>query len=314
MRLIDLSEKANDARAEIIAGISASAPFIAPKYFYDSLGARLFEAICELPEYTLTRDEAAIFRSYAAEIAERIGPGCTLIDLGAGDCGKAERLFAQLKPAQYVAVDIGGEFLAASLAGLAQRHAGLEIVGVVQDFTRGLRLPPVVRKEHRVFFYPGSSIGNFTPVEAAAFLARLHALSNGGQLLLGADLVKNTRELGSAYDDALGVTAAFNLNVLNNVNRIAGTDFEVSDWRHIACFDAGHARIEMHLEARRGLLVSWSGGQRRFSSGERIHTEISCKYTISVLAEMLAAAGFQKTRIFTVDPARFALVLAQALT
>lgn len=314
MRLIDLSENADDARGEIIAGLSAPTPFIAPKYFYDGLGARLFEAICELPEYTLTRDEAAIFRSYAAEIAERIGPGCTLIDLGAGDCRKAERLFAQLKPAQYVAVDIGGEFLAGSLSGLAQRHAGLDIVGVVQDFTRGLRLPPEVRNVHRVFFYPGSSIGNFTPTEAAAFLERLHALSNGGQLLLGADLVKSARELESAYDDALGVTAAFNLNVLNNVNRTAGTDFDVNAWRHIALFDAGHSRIEMYLEARRDVLVSWSGGQRRLSTGERIHTEISCKYTNSVLAEMLAAAGFRRTRIYTGEPARFALVLAQAGT
>ncbi len=179
------------------------------------------------------------------------------------------------------------------------------------DFSRGLELPPEVRAQRRVIFYPGSSIGNFSPTEARAFLTDICAQCAGGHLLLGADLVKDSAEIVAAYDDALGVTAAFNLNVLNVVNRLAGTDFALADWRHVALFNTAESRIEMHLEARGPLHVRWPGGERHFAAGARIHTENSYKSTPSALSDLLHAAGFARVSLYT-DPAeRFALALAQ---
>jgi L-histidine Nalpha-methyltransferase len=311
VRFIDLLPAATDPAAELRDGLAAPAPLIAPKFFYDALGARLFEAICELPEYTLPRDEQAIFNRCIDEIAALTGPGSALIDLGAGNCAKAERLFTALQPAQYVAVDIAGAFLRTQLEALAGRHRTIDVIGVAADFARGLALPPAVRSEKRVVFYPGSSIGNFAPEEALAFLSCIRDQCSGGHLLIGADLVKNPAELVAAYDDALGVTASFNLNVLNVANRVAGTDFGLGDWRHVALFNAAESRIEMHLEARRALRVCWPGGERRFAAGARIHTENSYKTTPTALSALLRAAGFTGVRLYT-DPAeRFALALAR---
>jgi L-histidine Nalpha-methyltransferase len=310
-RFFDLLPAATDPAAELRAGLASVPATIAPKYFYDPLGSRLFEAICELPEYTLPRDEAAIFARRTGEIAREVGPGATLIDLGAGNCEKAERLFESLRPAQYVAVDYAQDFLLARLQPLAERHPGIEVIGVTADFTRPLAWPNAVRAGRRLVFYPGSSIGNFSPPEAARFLSDVYALCAGGHLLLGADLVKDAGELVAAYDDALGVTAAFNMNVLNVVNRLAGMDFHATDWRHVALFNAELSRIEMHLEARRATVVHWPGGERRFDTGERIHTENSYKLTLAGVSDLLRAAGFASVRTYT-DPAdRFALALAR---
>ena len=311
VRFIDRLPAATDPAAELRAGLQAEPAAIAPKYFYDALGSRLFEAICELPEYTLPRDEAAIFARRTGEIAREVGPGVTLIDLGAGNCEKAERLFETLCPSQYVAVDFAKDFLLARLQPLAERHPGIEVIGISADFTRALALPQTVRNERRLVFYPGSSIGNFSPPEAARFLSDVHALCHGGHLLLGADLVKNAGELVAAYDDVLGVTAAFNLNVLNVVNLLAQTDFNCADWRHVALFNAQASRIEMHLEASRDVVVRWPGGERGFNAGERIHTENSYKVTLAGLSDLLHAAGFASVRSYT-DPAdRFAIALAR---
>jgi L-histidine Nalpha-methyltransferase len=169
-RFIDLRPAAADPRRELAAGLRAERATVSPKFFYDTLGSRLFEAICELPEYTLTRDERAIFDANLREIAERVGPGSVLVDLGAGNCEKAARLFGRLEPAQYVAVDIAADFLRERLAALAERHPRLPMIGIAQDFTRDLALPAPVGKAPRTVFYPGSSIGNFTPDDAQAFL------------------------------------------------------------------------------------------------------------------------------------------------
>ena len=271
--------RGEDVRNELVRGLLAQNASIPPKYFYDALGSRLFEAICELPEYGLTRAEAEIFDAHGAEIAAAVGPGCTLIDLGAGNCRKAEKLFPLLKPAQYVAIDIAGDFLHEQLRGLQERHPELEMVGLAQDFSQRLELPPVVREQRRLFFYPGSSIGNFAPDEAVAFLSRIRShCGNDGMLLLGVDLLKDKAVMEAAYDDALGVTAAFNLNVLNHMNDLIGTNFNVRDWRHMAFFNEAESRIEMHLEARRAVEVQILNQIRRFRSGERIHTENSNKY------------------------------------
>jgi dimethylhistidine N-methyltransferase len=284
--------RADEQQRELLQGLRAAQASIAPKFFYDVLGSRLFEAICELPEYYLPRAEREILDSHAAEIAAAVGPGCTLIDLGAGNCEKAERLFDLLRPAQYVAVDISAEFLRMSLDRLQHRHPQLEIIGVVQDFSRGLVLPEVVRTHRRLFFYPGSSIGNFTPQEARAFVSRIQVLcGDDGKMILGVDLVKDRATVEAAYDDALGVTAAFDLNLLNNVNRMLGSDFDVRDWRHVAFFNDREARIEMHLEAREEVSVRLPDGPRVFRAGERIHTENSHKAPVNAPQAFLGLSG-----------------------
>lgn len=303
--------------AEISAGLLARRAAISPKYLYDSLGSRLFEAICELPEYYPTRTEAAIFERHGADIARAVGPGCTLIDLGAGNCAKAASLFPLLQPAQYVPVDISRDFLNEAVLRLQQRFPAIDMTALALDFSRAFALPDTVRQHGRVFFYPGSSIGNFAPHEAIAFLRRLRAqgASSAGEcsLLIGVDLVKDSATLDAAYDDAIGVTAAFNLNMLRHVNHLIGSDFDVSQWQHRAFFNAEEGRIEMHLEAREALEVTWPEGERHFARGERIHTEDSYKYTPRTFVELLRDAGFVATRTWTDDAGWFAVVHARAM-
>jgi L-histidine Nalpha-methyltransferase len=310
---VDLRDSSDDAIAELRASLTAPTPFIAPKFFYDALGSRLFEAICELPEYPLTRAERSIFDRHLDAIAGIVGQGHPLVDLGAGNCEKAERLFPALLPSQYVAVDIAADFLLERLGVVAERNPGLVMVGLAQDFSAALNLPPPVAAAPRTIFYPGSSIGNFAPEGALAFLRRArNACGNGGALVLGADLVRDKRALDLAYDDPLGVTAAFNLNVLRNVNALIGADFDVADWRHVAFFDPVTSRIEMHLEARCEVTVSWKNGDRRFRATDRIHTENSYKFTQAGLRALLQRAGFAEARLFVDTEKTFAVAVAIA--
>lgn len=302
-------------KSAVIAGLMAEPPRVAPKYLYGRLGSRLFDAITELPEYYPTRTEKALLERCRDGIARAAGPEPTLIDLGAGNCEKARNLFQSLKPRQYVAVDMSVEFLRHSMAQLQRDFPQLEMLGIGIDFAAGLRLPDGVRRDNRLFFYPGSSIGNFTPEEALAFLAGLRAQCaspHGGGLLIGVDLVKSDSILQAAYDDALGVTAAFNLNLLNNLNALIGSDFAVGDWRHFAVFNRAQSRIEMHLEARRDTTVRWPGGARRFAPGERIHTENSYKYALPDFKALLARAGFSRIEVWTDENDWFALCHARA--
>lgn len=301
-------------RTELQAGLLAQSAFTSPKYLYDALGSHLFEAICLLPEYYPTRTESAIFDANLAQIAQAAGSGATLIDLGAGNCAKAARLFAALQPRQYVPIDISADFLTQALTALRLRFPDIEMTGIGRDFSSRLDLPDFVRQEKRLFFYPGSSIGNFTPLQASAFLQRIRAAcGSDGALLIGVDLVKEKAILDAAYDDTLGVTAAFNLNLLHHLNRVLGADFAVRDWQHRAFYDPQRSRIEMHLEARQAVVVRWPDGQRRFSRGERIHTENSYKYTPQSFAAMLEAAGFGAIRCWTDARGWFAVMHAQAL-
>ena len=295
--------------AELHAGLSAPAAHVAPKFFYDTLGSRLFEAICALSEYYPTRMEAAIFDAHGADIAQAAGTGATLIDLGAGNCAKAERLFNLLRPAQYVPVDIAADFLAESVQRLHQRFPGIDIVPLGCDFSSELTLPDPVRTRQRLFFYPGSSIGNFAPDQACAFLQRVRqACGDDGAVLIGIDLLKPHAVLDAAYDDALGVTAAFNLNLLRHLNVLMGANFDVTQWRHRGFFNPERSRVEMHLEARCDLMVAWDGGERRFAQGERVHTENSYKYTQQGAVQLLERAGFRMTHSWT-DPANWYAVL-----
>ncbi|MGF1642569.1 MAG: L-histidine N(alpha)-methyltransferase [Thiotrichales bacterium] len=299
-------------RAELIAGLTATHASVAPKYFYDALGSRLFAAITELPEYYPTRTEAAIFRDHLSDIARFTGASSTLVDLGAGNCEKAARLFAALAVRRYVAVDISADFLYASLERLQYEHPEMEMLGVGLDFSRELHLPAELGADPKTLFYPGSSIGNLTPDMALDFLRQVNDACEGGSLIIGVDLVKDRAVLESAYDDALGVTAAFNRNLLRHLNRLLETDFEITDWRHVAFFNVVESRIEMHLEAERDHLVRWPGGERRFRAGERIHTENSYKWLPEAFADLLRQAGFREPRSWCDTRGWFAVFTADA--
>jgi dimethylhistidine N-methyltransferase len=237
------------------------------------------------------------------------------VDLGAGNCHKAASLFGRLAPSRYVAVDISVDFLRQALHSLQRQYPDMDMVGLGVDFSAGLELPAdiVSPNSPRVLFYPGSSIGNFAPDQALAFLRSVHAACGnapGSGLLIGVDLVKSETELQAAYDDALGVTAAFNLNLLLHINRLAGTDFSVRDWAHVALFNAAQSRIEMHLQARQAVTVNWQEGERRFAAGERIHTENSYKWTPAGFEALLRQAGFGSCVSWTDTRQRFAVLWA----
>ena len=300
-------------RPEIIAGLTAPQAAVASKYFYDARGSRLFEMITALPEYYLTRTERAIFSGYAEAIAAAAGTGSTLIDLGAGNCSKARHLFPSLRPAQYVAVDISLDFLRRAVGRLQPLFPAIEMLAVGGDIYPAPVLPHTVRPQRRLFFYPGSSIGNFTPDEALLFLTNLRKrCRDDGGLLIGVDLVKSEGVLNAAYDDASGVTAAFNLNLLRNLNRILGSNFATADWRHRAFFNAAQSRVEMHLEARRPVHVRWPGGGRLFTRNETLHTENSYKYRLPDFERLLSQTGFGRMRFWTDEARWFAVGHAAA--
>lgn len=307
-----MTQAAADPAARILADLAAPSAAIAPRWFYDDLGSRLFRAITALPEYYPTRTEAALLQQHLpAIVAATDLHRPTLIDLGAGDCEKAARLLDTVQPSTYVAVDISATFLHEALAQLRRHHPGIDMLGVGVDFAERLDLPTPVPTERRLFFYPGSSIGNFTPAEATRFLASVRAQMHGpAALWIGVDLQKPREILELAYDDPLGVTAAFNKNVLRHVNRLAGTDFDVADWQHRAFYAEQQGRIEMHLEALRQVTVRWPGGGRRFEAGERIHTENSYKHTVPGFRTLLGSAGLHTVEHWTDARGWFAVFLA----
>jgi dimethylhistidine N-methyltransferase len=312
-RFLDLGSGSADPRADLEAGLLSTPPRIASAHFYDALGSRLFEAITELPAYGLTRAEASIFAAHApamaAEARARLGADYTLVDLGAGNCEKAEALLPLLNPARYIAVDVALGFLKGALARVQQRFPSLETVGIGMDFTHGFALPPGLADKPILFFYPGSSIGNFAPDDAQRFLAALRAAAPRSALLLGADLVRSEAALIAAYDDPTGVTAAFNRNILVNANRVLGSNFDPARWRHVARYDSALSRIEMHLEAIGNQQVTWPGGSRRYPDSTRILTEISTKWTPERLAALLEGAGFTGPLHWTDDAGSFAVML-----
>jgi L-histidine Nalpha-methyltransferase len=316
-RFVSLHEpEAPALAAEAAAGLLAQPAAVAPKFFYDDLGARLFGAITALDEYYPTRTEAAIFQAHAEAISKQalevVGAGCTLVDLGAGDGAKAAAWFERLRPARYVAVDIATSHLRESLVLLQQRFPGIEMVGVGEDFSARLALPAGIVSGKALVFYPGSSIGNFAPEQALRLLRQARAASAGGALLIGVDLVKDRAVLEAAYDDALGVTAAFNLNLLRHLNRLLGADFDPAQWQHVALYDGQASRIEMHLQARQALCVRWRGGERRFAAGERLHTENSYKWRPDDFRALLRDAGFTPLGGWTDERAWFGVFLAAA--
>src|SRR5262245_16663755 len=300
-------------RHELAQGLLGQPATVSPKFLYDALGSRLFDAITELPEYYPTRTERTIFDAHASAIAALAGRGRTLIDLGAGSCEKAARLFDVLAPSRYVAVDISVDYLRQALGSLQRQHPQVEMIGVGADFSSSLVLPREAGSGDRLLFYPGSSIGNFTPQEALRFLRQTRALGGpSGALLIGVDLVKAKPVLELAYDDPLQVTAAFNLNLLRRLNALLGCDARIEDFEHVALFNEVESRIEMHLQARRALSLRWPDGGRALAAGERIHTENSYKYTVEGFDRLLREAGFTRTSHWTDEAQWFAVFLASA--
>lgn len=302
-------------QTELAAGLLLSQPHVSPKYLYDALGARLFEAITELPEYTPTRQEAEIFAQSMPAIVGGLPSGACLIDLGAGSCRKAARVIPVLQPLQYLAVDISVEFMGNCLEALRREFPGLAVEGLGIDFSQGLSAEAidamVPSDRPRVYFYPGSSIGNFHPSEAQDFLRGLVRDGGAQGLIIGVDMVKDPAALEVAYDDPLGVTAAFNLNMLLHLNRRLGSNFDICDWQHRAVFNASESRIEMHLVARRDLSVAWPGGARSFAQGQWIHTENSYKYTVDSFSALLAGAGYTVMGVFQDARKGFAVFVAR---
>ena len=292
-RIVNRLHVDHDAEiARLIAGLRATPATIEPKYFYDELGCALYAAICQLDEYYPTRTERAIFQRHRQEIAETIGIGGTFVDLGAGDCCKALGWLPFISPARYLAVDIAGPSLDVALANMAPEFPEVEMVGLVTDFSRSLDIPAELLTGRVTMFYPGSSIGNFAPDDAARFLAEMRGYTRGGGLLIGVDAKKDKRRLDAAYADALGVTAAFNLNALRHINRIVGANFVESAWRHIGNYNEAAGRIEMHLQATTEQQVVLDGSPRTFAAGEKIHSENSYKYSREEFEAMLRRAGF----------------------
>lgn len=296
---------------DVLCGLTASRKTLPAKLFYDDEGARLFERICTLDEYYLTRTELSILRHSIGEMADRVGQRAALVEYGSGAGVKIRLLLDALHaPAAYVPIDISHEQLARVSSELAGDYPGVAIRPLCADYTRPLSLPQLPEHERRLAFFPGSTIGNFHPAEAAAFLRRIRrAVGPGGMLLLGVDRWKDAATLNEAYDDREGVTAAFNLNVLRRINRELGADFDLSHFRHKAFFNESMGRVEMHLEATTAHEVDLGETRIAFARGETIWTESSYKYDRERLATVTAAAGFAIERLWTDADDRFWVAL-----
>lgn len=305
------THRTSDPRQEVLHGLTANQAHLSPKFLYDNVGSTLFTVITQLPEYYPTRMEAEILRGHARDIAHHTGVVNSLIDLGAGDCTKGETLLRTVCPLQYVPIDISADYMARAVRRLKLTYPHIEILPLAQDFTDDLYLPHQVVGHRRLFFFPGSSIGNFSPAAALDLLQRVGTLAeHDGSLLIGVDCPKPEAVLLAAYDDPLQVTAAFNRNILRCINRLIDSDFDISDWEHEARFNGAHSRVEMHLVARRDLTVHWPGGQRHFRAGESIHTENSYKYVPTRFESMLRRAGFRNVHCWTDPREWFAVYLA----
>jgi len=296
VRFYDFLPEGNSFLDDVLKGLAQPQKTLPPKYFYDARGCELFEQICELPEYYPTRTELAIMREHAGAMAKFLGPDCQLIEFGSGSSRKTRILIEQLQPPLYVPVDIADEAMRPAAEGLARAFPWLNIIGVCADYTRPLTLPefvgvPIGRK---AVYFPGSTIGNFTPHEAIGFLQLARRMVGpGGALLIGVDLKKDKKVLDAAYDDAAGVTAAFNLNLLARINRELGGDFQLRRFSHKAFYDEAKGWIEMHIESRASQFAHVGGTRFRFSAGETIHTEISCKYSVEEFRAVAHHGGFE---------------------
>jgi dimethylhistidine N-methyltransferase len=306
----DLRPDAVSLRAEVLAGLARPQKQIPPKFLYDERGSELFEAICELPEYYPTRTEIALMQDRVGEMVAHLGRGCVLIEYGSGSGRKTRILIGALEPVAYVPIDIARAQLEAASVTLAKEFPGLAIIAVCADYSRALALPELdaLGVRRRVVYFPGSTIGNFTVPEAAAFLDHVkRTVGPGGGLLVGVDVRKDPARLIAAYDDASGVTAEFNLNLLTRINRELGGDFDLCAFRHRVVYNEAMGRIEMHLESLKAQEVRLAGRAFRFRPGETIHTENSYKYSPDEFRGLARASGFEPVECWSDAGALFSV-------
>ncbi len=305
--------------ADVALGLSRPQKTLPCKYFYDSAGSALFEEICDLEEYYLTRTEIGILRAHLPEIAQRLGARCVVVEYGSGSGTKTHLLLDALsEPVAWVPIDISSAALSSSATRIASQHPSLDVLPICADYTAALRLPPIPRgAARRVGFFPGSTIGNFAPAEASRFLAGVaRTCGPGGAILLGVDLEKDPRVLERAYDDAIGVTARFNLNLLARANRELGADFDLDAFRHRALWvpdSAGAGRIEMHLVSARAQRVQVGGRAFDFARGESIHTECSYKWRLDAFDALARSVGLARRASWTDPRGWFAVLLLEPL-
>ena len=294
-------------RDEVLRGLLSSPKTLPPKLFYDSFGAELFERITTLPEYYLTRAELEILYAHVGEIAELAGPHTALVEYGSGAGVKVRLLLDTLHdPAAYVPIDISGAQLARVAGDIAAQYPRVAVRPLCADYTRPFQLPRLPSGTRRLAFFPGSTIGNFHPTEAAAFLHRIRrTVGPDGALVLGVDRRKDSATLDAAYDDAAGVTAAFNLNMLRRLNRELGADFDLERFAHRAFFNPEASRVEMHLVSLDRQTVRIGGDRITFDAGETIWTESSYKYDEAAFEALVTSAGFRITRLWTDADERF---------
>jgi len=300
-------------RADVLAGLSAPIPAVPARWLYDRRGSELFEAITQLPEYYPTRVEMALLEAHCREVAAIAGMGDAVIEFGSGSSHKTPILLDAVAPSAYVPIDISGDFLRESADALRERFPGLAILPVEADFMRPITLPEAVQGETKLGFFPGSTIGNMVPRTAVDLLrAMKDTLGSGAWLLIGMDRFKAVDVLLAAYDDAQGITARFNLNLLHRINAELEADIDVAAWRHRAIWNDARSRIEMHLEAVRDTGFTVAGQAFAFAAGATIHTENSHKYGVRDARLLLLAAGWGVVREWTDAQERFAILLAQA--
>ena len=291
---------ARSFRQDVIAGLSLRQKALSPKYFYDAAGSRLFERICRLREYYPTRTELALTRKYINQICRFAGRGCVLLESGSGESMKTRLLIGALRPSHYIPVDISADALGGAVRRLSRAFPWLAIDPVAGDFSHPLTLPSLRGRQRRVVYFPGSTIGNLTPDEAQAFLRMTRGqLGARGAMLVGVDLKKDVNVLHAAYNDAGGVTAAFNLNLLARINRELGADFDLRRFAHYAFYNAPLGRIEMHLASLARQQVRLGSYRFGFQLGESIHTENSYKYSVEEFRALAAKAGFRGQRVWT---------------
>ena len=280
-------------RVEVLEGLCAEQKYVAPKYFYDERGSQLFDEITRLPEYYPTRTETELFESHSGQIASHFSGAVTLIEYGSGSSRKIRALLEGMRPAAYVPLDISGEHLETSAKTLQNDYDWLDIFAVCADYSQTIELPPEIPRNQPMGFFPGSSIGNFVPADAAQFLARVRSLvGDGGKLLVGVDRKKDKKILEAAYNDSPGVTAAFNLNVLTHLNRELEGNFVPENFVHRAIYNEELGSIQMYLESRTAQQVQLAGQTLNFTSGEKIHTENSYKYHPDEFVALAESVGW----------------------
>jgi len=315
-QLHDLEPTISQFEAAVFAGLSQPRKSLPCKFFYDAAGSVLFDRICELPEYYPTRTELGILSERAGEMAALLGPGAGVVEFGSGSAAKVGLILQRLQaPSLYVPVDISRSHLLAGAAALARAFPGLRVAPVCADYTQPFELPAAARAipGRLAGFFPGSTIGNFTPAEARRFLTQTRrTLGSGAVMIIGADLRKDPAILHAAYDDAAGVTAEFNLNLLRRINRELDGEFDLSAFRHLAHWNAAESRVEMHLLSRRAQRVRIGARYFDFARGESIHTENSYKYTPECLRMLASAAGYEPLECWTDTQRLFSVHALQA--